>query len=169
MVERDLEEVNGCFNHHRGEINRLKIREQEAKEEVEELGGFIIGAGHDAKIFKDRLDRMEDSRCRCGQTPLEVGQEFVSSEDKGRTKLSYTSARASKYVAPPLENLVPLPVPPPCHPCGSSTTAPALEEIIEEPAGAICEDLNALLQEVDEERAQDLQEGSSNSVVRSSP
>ena len=56
VVEKDLEEVNGCFNRHQGEINCLKIREKEAKEEVEELGGFIIGAGHDSKIFKDRLD-----------------------------------------------------------------------------------------------------------------
>ena len=53
VIERDLEEVNGCFDCHRGEINHLKIREKEAKEKVEELGGFIIGAGHNAKIFKD--------------------------------------------------------------------------------------------------------------------
>ena len=123
----------------------MRIREKEAKEKVEQLEGFIIRAGHDAKIFKDWFDLMEDSRCQCGQTPSEVREEFVSSEDKGRTKLSYVSARVSEYVAPPLENLVPLPVPPPCHPCGSSTTAPALEEIIEEPAGAICKDLNTLL------------------------
>ena len=112
---------------------------------------------------------MEDSRCRCSKTPLEVGEDFISSEDNGRTELSYTSARLSEYVAPPSENLVSLPVPLPCHPCGSSTTAPALEEIVEEPAGAICKDLNALLQEADAKRVRDLQEGSSNSVVRSSP
>ena len=94
---------------------------------------------------------MEDGQCRCGQTPLEVGEEFISSKDEGRTKLSYASARASEYAAPPLEGPVPLPVPPPCHPCGSSTTAPALEEIVEEPARAICEDLDALLREADEE------------------
>ena len=147
----------------------MKIRETEAKEKVEELGGFIIGAGHNAKIFKDQLDYMEDSRCWCSQTPLEVGEEFVLSEDKGRTELSYASARVSEYVAPLLENSVPLPVPLPCHPCGSSTTAPALEEIVEEPAGAICKDLDALLREADAERTRDLQEGSSNSVVRPSP
>ena len=169
VVERDLEEVNGHLDRHRGEINHLKIREKEAKEKVEELGGFIIGAGHDAKIFKDQLDHMEDSRCRCGRTPSEVGKEFISSEDEGRTELSYASARASEYIAPPLENPVSLPVPLPCHPCSSSTTAPALEEIIEEPAGAICEDLNALLREADQERVRDLQEGSSNSAVRPSP
>ena len=151
VVERDLEGVDGCFNCHKGDINHLKIREKEAKVKVEELEGFIIGAGHDTKIFKNRLDRMEDSCCWCGRTPLEVGKEFVSSENEGRTELSYASARASKYVAPPLENLVPLPVPPPCHPCGSSTTAPALEEIVEEPARAICKNLDALLQEADEE------------------
>ena len=53
VVERDLKEVNGCFDHYQGEINRLKIREKEAKEKVEQLEGFIIGAGHNAKIFKD--------------------------------------------------------------------------------------------------------------------
>ena len=53
MVERDLEEVNGCFDCHQGEINCLKIMEKEVKEKVEELEGFIIGAGHDTKIFKD--------------------------------------------------------------------------------------------------------------------
>ena len=65
VVERDLEEVNGRFDHHRGEINCLKIREKEAKEKVEQLEGFIIGAGHNAKIFQDRLDCMEDSCCQC--------------------------------------------------------------------------------------------------------
>ena len=169
VVERDLEEVNDRFDRHRGEINHLKIREKEAKEKVEQLEGFVIEASHDAKIFKDQLDRMKDSHCRCSQTPSEVSKEFVSSKDKGGTELSYASARASKYVAPLLENPIPLPVPPPCHPCGSSTTAPALEEIVEEPTRAICEDLNALLREVDEKRAQDLQEGSSYSVVHLLP
>ena len=98
-----------------------------------------------------------------------MGEEFVSSEDEGRTELSYALARASESVAPPLENPVPLPIPLPCHPCGSSATAPALEEIVEEPAGAICKDLDALLREADAERVRDLQEGSSNSVVHSSP
>ena len=169
MVERDLEEVNGCFNHHQGEINSLKIREKELKEKVNQLEGFVVGAGHNAKIFKDRLDHMEDSHCRCGQTPSEVGKEFVSSEDEGRTELSYASARGSEYIAPPAENPIPLPVPPPCHPCGSSSTAPILEEIVEEPSGAICKDLDALLQEADVERVRDLQEGSSSLVVHLSP
>ena len=35
VVGRDLEEFNGWFDHHRGEINHLKIREKDAKEEVE--------------------------------------------------------------------------------------------------------------------------------------
>ena len=74
-----------------------------------------------------------------------MGEEFVSSKDEGGTELSYASARASEYIAPPLENSIPLPIPPPCHPCGSTTTAPAVEEIVKEPAGAICEDLDALL------------------------
>ena len=35
VVGRDLEEFNGWFDRHRGEINHLKIREKDAKEEVE--------------------------------------------------------------------------------------------------------------------------------------
>ena len=169
VVEKDLEEVNGHFDHHQGEINCLKVREKEAKEKVNQLGGFIIGAGHDAKILKDRLDCMEENLCQCSNTPSEVGEEFVSSDDEARTELSYASARGSEYIAPPVENPIPIPVPVPCHPCGSSFTAPVLEEIVEEPAGAICKDLDALLREADVERVRDLQEESSNSVVHSSP
>ena len=91
-VERDLEEVNGCFDCHRGEINHLKTREKESKEKVEELGGFVLGAAHEAEIFKTCLDWMEDNTCKCGCTPSEIGEEFVSSEDKARTELSYASA-----------------------------------------------------------------------------
>ena len=43
-----------------------------------------------------------------------------------------------------------------------------MEEITEE-ATFICDDLDGLLREVDEERARDLQEGPSNSVVHSPP
>ena len=168
MVERDLEEVNSRSNHHQREINWLKIREKEVKEKVDQLGGFIIRAGHHAKISKDQLDWMEENVCKCGRTPSEVGEEFVSLEDKVRTELSYVSARGSEYVASPVENPDLLPVPPPCHPCGLSSVVPALEEIVEEPASAICEDLDTLLREVDVERVQDLQEESSNSVVRPS-
>ena len=89
--------------------------------------------------------------------------------DEARMELSYASARGSKYVAPPVENPIPILVLAPCHPCDSSSVAPALEEIIEEPTGAICEDLDALLREADVERVWDLQEESSNSVVHSSP
>ena len=104
VVGKDLEEINGRFDRHRGEINRLKIREKDAKEEVEKLKGFIVGAGHEAQVFKNRLDRMEENVCRCGRTPSEVGEEFISSEDKGRTELSYASVREDEYVAPPVEN-----------------------------------------------------------------
>ena len=170
VVGRDLEEINGRFDCHRGKINRLKIREKTAKEEIEELKGFIIGAGHEAQVFKNRLDRMEENVCRCGQTPSEVGEEFVSSEDEGRTELSYASVREDEYVAPLVENSIPLPIPAPAPCCqGShSTTLPALEEITEEPS-FICEDLDGLLREADEERARELGEGSSNSVVRPPP
>ena len=99
VVGRDLEEINGQFDRHRGEINHLKIREKDAKEEVERLKGFVVGAGHEAQVFKDRLNRMEENVCRCGRTPSEVGEEFVSSEDEGRTELSYASARGDEYTA----------------------------------------------------------------------
>ena len=97
VVGRDLEEINGWFDRHRSEINCLKIREKDSKEEVEELKGFIIGAGHEAQVFKNCLDRMEENVCRCGCTPSEVGEEFVSSEDEGRMELCYASAPGSKY------------------------------------------------------------------------
>ena len=169
VVGRDLEEINGRFDCHRGEINCLKIREKDAKEETEKLKGFVVGAGHEAQIFKDHLDRMAESVCRCWRTPLEVGEEFVSSEDEGRTELSYASVREDEYVAPPVENCIPLPVPAPATCClGPSATLPPMEEISEEPA-FICEGLDGLLREADEERARELQEGSSNSVVRSPP
>ena len=131
VVGKDLEEMFDC---HRGEINRLKIREKTAKEETEELKGFIIGAGHEAQVFKNRLDRMAENVCRCGRTPSEVGEEFISSEDKGRTELSYASVREDEYVAPPVENSVPLPIPAPAPCCqgNHNTTLPALEEITEE-------------------------------------
>ena len=104
VVGKDLEEIYGWFNCHRGEINCLKVREKDSKEEVENLKGFIVGAGHEAQVFMNHLDKMEENVCRCGQTPSEVGEEFVSSEDEGRTELSYASVREDEYVAPPLVN-----------------------------------------------------------------
>ena len=118
---------------------------------MDELGGFIIGAVHKAETFKSHVERMEDNVHRCGRTPSEVGEEFVSSEEEARTELSYASARGSKYIAPPLENPIPIPVPAPCHPCGSSTALPALEEITEE-STSICEDLDGVLREAEEGR-----------------
>src|ERR1700743_3147810 len=87
VVGRDLEEINRWFDCHRGEINHLKIREKDSKEEVERLKGFVVGAGHEAQVFKDRLDRMVENVCRCGRTSSEVGEEFVSSEDEGGVEL----------------------------------------------------------------------------------
>ena len=154
---------------HRGEVNCLKIREKDSKQEVEQLKGFIVGAGHEAQTFKNRLNRMEEKICRCGRTPSEVGGEFVSSEDEGRTELSYASVREDEYVASPVENSIPLPVPALASCClGPTTTLPPMEEITEEPA-FICEDLDGLLREANEGRARDLQEGSSQSVVHSPP
>ena len=171
VVGKDLEEINGRFDCHRGEINHLKIREKDSKEEVEKLKGFVVGAGHEAQIFKDRLDRMVENVCRCGTTPSEVGEEFVSSEDEGRTELSYALAAEEEYVAPPVENALPIPIPAPVSSCCLGSVAAPLspmEEIMEE-ATFICEDLDGLLREADEERARELQEGPSSSVVRSPP
>ena len=158
VVGKGLEEINGWFNCHRGEINCLNIREKDVKEETEKLKGFIIGAGHEAQIFKDCLDRMEENVCRCGQTPSEVGEEFVSSEDEGRMELSYASACGEEYVAPPIENSLPIPIPAPASSCclGSVVAPlPPMEEITEE-ATLICEDLDGLLREVDKERSREL-------------
>ena len=44
---------------------------------------------------------------------MEVGEEFVSSEDEGRTELSYALVREDEYVAPPVENSIPLLIPAP--------------------------------------------------------
>ena len=102
---------------------------------MEKLKGFIISAGHEAQVFQNRLDWMEENVCRCGQTPLEVGEEFVSSEDEGRTELSYASVRKDEYVASPVESSIPLPIPAPATCClGPTTTLPPMEEISEEPA-----------------------------------
>ena len=170
VVGRDLKEINGQFDCHRGEINCLKIREKDTKEETEKLKGLIVGASHEAQVFKNSLDRMEENVCRCGRTPSEVGEEFVSSEDKGRTELSYASAPGEEYVAPPVENPIPIPIPALVSSCclGSGTALPSLEEITEE-ATFICDNLDGLLREVDKGRARELQEGSSNLVVRLPP
>ena len=140
----------------------------ELKEKEEELRGYVLGAAHKAEVFQSRLDRMEERVCRCGQTPSEVGEE-LSSEEDARTELSYALARVSEYIAPPVENLIPIPVPAPCLPRGSARTCPALEEIVVEPRDTICNDLDALLREVDVERVRDLQEKSFNSVVHPPP
>ena len=58
---------------------------------MEELGGYIIGAGHKAKIFKDWLNWMEDNVCRCRRTPSKVGEEFISLEEEARMELFYMS------------------------------------------------------------------------------
>ena len=152
-------------------INRLKIREKDPKEETEKLKGFIIGAGHDAQVFKDCLDRMEENVCRCGRTPSEVGEEFVSSEDEGRMELSYASVREDEYIAPPIKNSLPIPIPALASSCCLGSMAaplPLMEEITEE-ATFICDNLDGLLREADKERVRDLQKGPSNSVVCSPP
>ena len=66
VVGKDLKEINRWFDCHRGEINYLKIREKDAEEEVEKLKGFVVGVGHEAQVFQNCLDRMEENLCRCG-------------------------------------------------------------------------------------------------------
>ena len=67
--------------------------EKELKEKEEELRGYVLGAAHEAEVFKSRLDQMEEKVCKCGWTPSKVGEE-LSSEENARTKLSPASARA---------------------------------------------------------------------------
>ena len=56
VVGKDLEEINGQFDHHRGEINHLKRREEGLEEKEEELRGFVLGVAHEAEVFKNQLD-----------------------------------------------------------------------------------------------------------------
>ena len=63
VMEKDLEEINGQFDCHRGEINHLQRREEELKEKEEELTGYVLGAAHEAEIFKSQLDQMEQKSC----------------------------------------------------------------------------------------------------------
>ena len=77
----------------------------------------------------------------------------------------------TEYVAPPIENSLLIPVLAPASSCCLGSMAaplPLMEEITEE-ATFICDDLDGLLREADEERVRDLQEGPSNLVVRSPP
>ena len=56
----------------------------------------------------------------------EVGEEFVSSEDEGRTELSYASVREDEYVAPPVENSLAIPIPAPVSSCCLGSVAAPL-------------------------------------------
>ena len=123
----------------------------------------MIAAGHEAQLFKSWLDWMEERACKCGHTPLEVEEAF-SSESMG-SELSYASAKENKYMAPLMENPIPIPVLPPCPQEHLSTVHLPLEEIMEEPREPIVEDLDTLLRLVNEGRVRDLQEDSPCSMV----
>ena len=86
-------------------------------------------------------------------------------------ELSYASVREDKYVTPPVENSIPIPIAVLASSCCLGSMAAPLPpmEVITEEATFICDDLDGLLREADEERARDLQEGPSNSVVHSPP
>ena len=125
------------------------------------------------KLKSSRIVSTEWRRTSAGVAELlqKLGRNFFSSEEKGRTELSYASARGDEYVAPPVENLIPIPIPAPASSCCLGSVAapfPPMEEITEE-ATFICDNLDGLLMEADEERARDLQEGPSNLVVCSPP
>ena len=90
VVGRNLEEINGWFDHHRGEINHLKIREKNAKEEIERLKGFVVDAGHEAQVFKNHLERMEDNCQEIGLVALMFFFELL---------FSYVSLAISLYVS----------------------------------------------------------------------
>src|SRR6202000_1296938 len=84
----------------------------------------------------------------------------------GRSFLMLRSGRMSMLLLP-IENSLPIPIPALASSCclGSVVAPlPPMEEITEE-ATFICEDLDGLLREADKERARELGEGSSNSVV----
>ena len=55
VVGKDLEEINGCFYRHRGEINCLKIREKDAKEETEKLKGSLLVLGMRLRFSRTAL------------------------------------------------------------------------------------------------------------------
>ena len=76
VIGKDLEEINERFDHHRGEINCLKIREKDSKEEVERLKGFIVRAGHKAQVFKNCLNRMEENVAGVGELLQRLGKSF---------------------------------------------------------------------------------------------
>ena len=97
VVEKNIEDINNHFYCHQEEINHLKKREVELKEKEEELRGYILGAAHEAEVFKSWLDQMEGKVCQCGHTPSEVGEKLCSEED-ARMELSYASARGSKHI-----------------------------------------------------------------------
>lgn len=129
---RDLEKLNHPCDCQRGEINHL----QKKKEELEK----IVGVNHDLKFFCHWLKEAERRRCRCGQTPSDVDRE---------SERSYAEEGQSEYMALPMENSVPIPVP---GQGNLSTTCPALEENLEEPKEPIAEDPDALLREANEAR-----------------
>ena len=130
-----------------------------------EVLGWHLTAGHEAEIFKTWLDLRGERACKCGHTPSEAAKE-LSSEGEARSEPPYFDEdKENKYITPPVENPISIPIPAPCHPCSSSMVCPALEEIVEEPREVACNKLDVLLREAEVERMRDLQEESSQSVV----
>ena len=72
-------------------------------------------------------------------------------------------------MAPLVENPIPILVLPPCPQDHSPMVRFLLEETVENPREAICDDLDTLLRVVEVERVRHLQEESSHSVVCPSP
>ena len=105
VVGKDLEEINGRFDCYRGEINCLKVREKDAKEEVEKLKGFIVGAGHEAQDFKNHLDRMEETSAEeISEEPAFICEDLdglLKEANEGRAGLSKRDLLSLWYILHP--------------------------------------------------------------------
>ena len=100
---------------------------------------------------------------------LPMADQIWVSRGWSSSELFYASAKENEYMAPLVENPIPIPVVPPCPQDQSPRDRFPLEEIVEEPREAVCDELNALLREAEVERVRDLQEESYCSVVHPSP
>ena len=78
VVGKDLEEINGRFDCHRGEINCLKVSEKDPKEEVEKLNvrgtawyslatrGLVLGGGDGGGVGRMvHCNRYSDDQYDC--------------------------------------------------------------------------------------------------------
>ena len=64
-VGNNLVELNRRCDCQRKEINHLK-------EQEDNLRDGLVGVNHNLKLSNTRLDRVEERRCRCGETPSDI-------------------------------------------------------------------------------------------------